>query len=182
MRTTYPLTKVQTKKCSLKSVSYPPFIQYLGAVSTPIKKVKEKNEFKDEFYKQYYGHIRELQIEEDQKEESAVKLLHRMRMRSHLVLDQPMLKRQYMTPEKPWMFLQDLKSKKVEKVPLSCVKPILKKTSDKLYIHENIEWNMDKRFFRDPVVNYKVIKARKDHIRKTIDDYSQSKLFPICKI
>lgn len=45
-------------------------------------------------------------------------------------------------------------------------KSILKKTNSELYIHSDIEWNEDKKYLRDPVVNQKVIKAREEHIKR----------------
>ena len=51
---------------------------------------------------------------------------------------------------------------------------ILKKTDGELFIHSEIEWNSDKkyafllnfRYFRDPVVTHKVVKAREEYIKK----------------
>ena len=100
--------------------------------------------------------------------------MHRMRMRSHLKDDVDGTKYSQ-TPQRPWAYLQDLKQQEFPKIPNTCVKPILKKTDGELYIHEDIEWNADKKFFRDPVVNQKTLDMRKEHVQKTIEEYSQSK-------
>lgn len=49
-------------------------------------------------------------------------------------------------------------------------KSILKNTDDVNYIHSDIEWNEDKKFLRDPVVNKKVIKAREEHIKRVKEE------------
>ena len=49
-------------------------------------------------------------------------------------------------------------------------KSILKNTNAVNYIHSEIEWNEDKKYLRDPVVNHKVIKARAEHVKKVKEE------------
>jgi len=79
------------------------------------------------------------------------------------------------TPQKKYTYVQDLKTKRIKKHANSTVKPILKKNYEDLYIHENIEWNADKRFFRDPIINQKVINARKEYIQKVKEQAAKGK-------
>ena len=150
----------------------------LVAVSTPISKKPDEDVPNEQYKDEYYAQLLELQQEEDEKEESSDKILHRLRMRSHLKDDIDGTKYSQ-TPQRPWSYLQDLKMQQVSRIPNTCVKPILKQTDAELYIHDNIEWNMDKKFYRDPVVNQKTLDMRKEHIQKVIQEHSQSRLLPI---
>lgn len=49
-------------------------------------------------------------------------------------------------------------------------KSILKRTNSEVYIHPEIEWNADKKYLRDPIVTQKVIDARKQHIKKVLEE------------
>ena len=112
------------------------------------------------FLFRYKKYLHELQKQEDEKEESAMKTLHRIRMKNPLT----------QVERDPNTIYADDGDSYIAKLP-SKLKPlpaksILKKTSSELYIHPDIEWNEDKKYLRDPVVTSKAIKAREAHIRK----------------
>lgn len=119
-------------------------------ISTPMEGFQNDEQSNEEFYKEYYSYIKDLQIEEDQKEESTEKILHKIRMTSHLKSSY----NQNHLNNRPWTYLQDLKQKPIPTIPMSLIKSILKNNqNEELYIHDNIEWNADKKFLRDPVIN-----------------------------
>lgn len=116
------------------------------------------------YYKEYYEYIRQLQHEEDEKEESAQKILHRLRMNPQ---SQSEANRNSIT----------FYANEDSQVPRICSKTrpqprksILKNTNAINYIHSEIEWNEDKKYLRDPVVNHKVIKARAEHVKKVKEE------------
>mmetsp|Transcript_33455 Transcript_33455/g.32914 ORF Transcript_33455/g.32914 Transcript_33455/m.32914 type:complete len:100 (-) Transcript_33455:299-598(-) len=93
----------------------------------------------------YSDYVSEMQKEEDEKDESSVKILHRMRMSNN-----------YTPVQKD---LNDFKDNfeqacvSINRTPLSLmpsnqkpqpIKSILKKFDQELYIHKDIEWNQDK--------------------------------------
>ena len=119
-------------------------------ISTPMEGFQNDEKSNEEFYKEYYSYIKDLQIEEDQKEESTEKILHKIRMTSHLESSY----NQNHLNNRPWTYLQDLKQKPIPTIPMSLIKSILKNNrNEELFIHDNIEWNADKKFLRDPVIN-----------------------------
>jgi hypothetical protein len=56
----------------------------------------------------------------------------------------------------------------------------LKNKDQELFIHSEIEWNVDKKYLRDPIVTPKVIKAREEYIKRVKElaskEYEQEKV------
>lgn len=130
------------------------------------------------YYNEYSEWMENMQKEEDEREESSMKILHRLRMSNNykplesftegLQNLPPIQEKPEKKPEN--LVLQSKCESALAKLP-SCKKPpprksILKNTGSELYIHSDIEWNEDKKYFRDPIVTQKVIKAREEHVKK----------------
>lgn len=109
-----------------------------------------------QFYKVYNDWVQSLQKEEDEKEESSEKMMHNFRMKCPVVKC-------------------PIKDKSLP------AKKILKNKDQELFIHSNIEWTVDKKYFRLKQPSSLEIKAREEYIQKikelATEEYQREKVY-----